>query len=574
MKNIRLFFCFFLISFCCIPATAQKVQLAPLYTQLRNAIDSIPFYDSRQQQTIDKLKANYSGVIHSDKEKAQELSKQIFESYSKFCYDSATVYIAKSIELAQEIGNKDKELEAKILQARYYGKGGSCVEAIELINAIDEPTLPQSLQPLYYDAVRTIYIEAGNSLRHPQLRDDYLNKSKDYRTKLFETQDSTSFDILMLREAKARYDRKFNEALYLNDRQLAQVAPSTPRFAEVAFFRSCTYRDMGDKEMQKYWLLQSCLGDLRHSIKDQASLWSLAEYLAEEGDVELSYLLIRTSHDGLSTYNAPLRYLQSVNVLSMIDQSYQIMTEDQNTKLLFMLVLTSILALLLLGATTYIYRQMKRLSMARQQLHTANEELQELNAQLNSTVESLNVTNCKLAESNDKLAESNDKLAESNTIKDVYIGRFLALCSEHMKKMESFRSTVLKKEKSGQLEEFLSKARMRELKAKEVADFTRDFDEAFLHIVPTFIEEFNALLKPECRTVPPEEFTLTTELRIFALIRLGINDSSKIAEFLHYSVQTIYNYRSTVKNNAIGSRNDFEDRVRMIGAAKRGSSNA
>ena len=552
----RTLLCFITI-LCCITATAQKVQLDPLFAQLRSAIDSVAVYDSRQKKKIDKLKSNYSTVLGTDKSKAQALSTQIFESYSKFCYDSATVYIAKSIQLAQEIGDKTKELEARILQARYYGKGGSCVEAIHLINTIDEDAVPQSLLPLFYDAVRAIYIEAGNSLRHPQLRQDYLDKSRDYREKLYATQDSTAFDILMLREAKSRYDQKFDEALALNDRQLKLAQPETRRFSEVAFFRSCTYRDMGNTEMQKYWLLLSCLGDLRHSIKDQASLWTLAEVLAGEGDTELSYLLIRTSHEGLSMYNAPLRYLQSVNVLSMIDHNYQIMTNDQNTKLRLMLWLISILALLLLGATGYIYRQMKRLGMARQQLHTANEELQGLNAQLASTVESLNV--------------SNEKLSESNTIKDVYIGRFLALCSEYMKKMESFRSTVLKKEKSGQLEEYLSKSRMKEIKAKEVAEFTTDFDEAFLHIVPTFIEEFNALLKPDKRIVPPKEFTLTTELRIFALIRLGINDSSKIAEFLHYSVQTIYNYRSSVKNNAIGERDDFEDRVRKIGTDRNAS---
>lgn len=552
----RTLLCFITI-LCCITATAQKVQLDPLFAQLRSAIDSVAVYDSRQEKKIDKLKSNYSAVLGTDKSKAQTLCTQIFESYSKFCYDSATVYIAKSIQLAQEIGDKTKELEARILQARYYGKGGSCVEAIHLINTIDEDAVPQSLLPLFYDAVRAIYIEAGNSLRHPQLRQDYLDKSRDYREKLYATQDSTAFDILMLREAKSRYDQKFDEALALNDRQLKLAQPETRRFSEVAFFRSCTYRDMGNTEMQKYWLLLSCLGDLRHSIKDQASLWTLAEVLAGEGDTELSYLLIRTSHEGLSMYNAPLRYLQSVNVLSMIDHNYQIMTNDQNTKLRLMLWLISILALLLLGATGYIYRQMKRLSMARQQLHTANEELQGLNAQLASTVESLNV--------------SNEKLSESNTIKDVYIGRFLALCSEYMKKMDSFRSTVLKKEKSGQLEEYLSKSRMKEIKAKEVAEFTTDFDEAFLHIVPTFIEEFNALLKPDKRIVPPKEFTLTTELRIFALIRLGINDSSKIAEFLHYSVQTIYNYRSAVKNNAIGERDDFEDRVRKIGTDRNAS---
>lgn len=555
MKHLKL-----ILLFCVAAVFGQGFALQghhkdARYLQLKNAIDSIRIYDERQQKYIDELKENYSSIYNNDKARAQELCMQIFLAYSKFCYDSATVYINRSIELAGELGDNDKQLEAKILQARYYGKGGSYVEALNHLNLIDESNVPKSLLPLYYDAVRSVYQETGNQLRNEKLRNEFLGKSAIYRAKLFEISDSTSYEILNLREGKARYDRKYDEALYCNSRQLQLVRWNSPQYSEAAFFRSCTYRDMGDHESQRHWLMESALSDIRNSIKDQASLWSLAELLAEDGDTEMSYLLIRTSHDGLSYYNAPLRYLQSVNVLSMVDHNYQIMTTKQNDMLRWSLWLISLLAILVMGAAAYIYSQVKRLRNARRELRKANANLKELNTQLQSTLESYN--------------RSNMMLSESNTVKDLYIGRFLSLCSEYMKKMDSFRSTVLKKEKSGQLQDYLSPSRMRAIKAQEMQEFTADFDRAFLHIVPTFITEFNALLKPEARIVPTDELTLTTELRIFALIRLGINDSSKIAEFLHYSSQTIYNYRSSVKNNALVDRNEFEDFVRKIGNNQR-----
>jgi hypothetical protein len=106
---------------------------------------------------------------------------------------------------------------------------------------------------------------------------------------------------------------------------------------------------------------------------------------------------------------------------------------------------------------------------------------------------------------------------------------------------------------------------MQSLKEQDLTDLFRNFDHAFLCLVPNFIEEFNKLLKPEARMVPDKDELLNTELRLFALIRLGVEDSSKIAEFLHYSVNTIYNYRAKVKNASIISRDDFEKRVKEIG---------
>lgn len=540
---------------------AESIDFKPLYQQLRNAIDSIDIYDAIQQEKISKLK-EAAAKVRNNKEEQLLIDEKLFKAYYKFCYDSTIVYIDKSIALAEETGDKSKQIELKMHLANYYGKGGSFTEAMQLIEKVEKEGIPEELKSLYYDVVRGVYDEAAANTHSQQLRNEYYNKSNQFQEFLFEQGDSMALNLLHLRELKARQSQDWAEAIYCSDCQIRMVAPYSPEYSEATYFRAYTYGHKGDKEMQKYWLIQSALGDLRNSIKDQASLWSLAKILANEGNTELSYYFTRTSYDILKYYNAPLRYLQIVDVLSTIDQSYQTITDKQNDKLRISLWAISTLVLLLLGATFFIYRQVKRLKNARLELQNVNDELKSvnndlkmLNKQLNTTVESLNI--------------ANSKLTESNTVKDVYIGRFLSQCSEYMRKMDSFRSTVLKKAKSGQLEDYLSKSRMREIKNAEISEFTEDFDKAFLHIIPTFIEEFNALIKPEYRVTPDEKMALTTEQRIFALIRLGINDSSKIAEFLHYSVQTIYNYRSAVKNNAICERNEFEDLVRKIGSSSK-----
>jgi len=202
-----------------------------------------------------------------------------------------------------------------------------------------------------------------------------------------------------------------------------------------------------------------------------------------------------------------------------------------------LLILTTVLTILLVIAIGYVYIQMKRLAEARNKLHVSNDHLTDLNSQL----------------------------LDSNKIKDEYIGRFLSLCSFYIDKLDGFRNTVIKKAKAGQVSEYLTSSKIRALKDEDLEDLLRNFDHAFLCLVPNFVEEFNKLLKPEVRIKPDSSELLNTELRLFALIRLGVEDSSKIAEFLHYSVNTIYNYRAKVKSSAIVSRDEFEKRVKEIG---------
>jgi hypothetical protein len=150
-------------------------------------------------------------------------------------------------------------------------------------------------------------------------------------------------------------------------------------------------------------------------------------------------------------------------------------------------------------------------------------------------------------------------------VKEEYLGRFMSLCSQYIDKLDDYRKMVNKKMKNKELDELYRLSKSSELKEKEIEELLQNFDSVFLHLYPNFVEEFNALLQPELRFQKKDDNRLVTEIRIFALIRLGIEDSSKIAEFLHYSVNTIYNYRARIKNGALDNRESFERRVKMLG---------
>ena len=216
------------------------------------------------------------------------------------------------------------------------------------------------------------------------------------------------------------------------------------------------------------------------------------------------------------------------------------------------------MALLLLGVLLFLHRRNRQLDTARQALHESNGQLTTANSQLSTL-------NSQLSTVNSQLSIVNSQLSESNRVKEEYIGRFMSLCSQYIDKLDNYRKMVNKKMKNKELEELFRISKSTELKEKELEELYLNFDSVFLNLFPNFVNDFNALLQPDTQVHPKEENRLTTEIRIFALIRLGIEDSSKIAEFLHYSVNTIYNYRARIKNGAIDNRGQFERRVKELG---------
>ena len=294
---------------------------------------------------------------------------------------------------------------------------------------------------------------------------------------------------------------------------------------------------------------------------DQASLISLAELINAEGNYEQSYRYIRFTWDCNSRFNTRMRSWQINPILTVIEKNYDNELKRKSRILKTTMAGISILALLLAAALFYSWRERKQLRRARAAQEESNRELKRLNSQLASQAETL-------SELNSQQAALNGQLAEANQVKEEYIGRFMSLCSQYVNKLDDYRKMVNRKMKNRDLDELFQITKSTELKEKELEELYENFDSVFLHLFPNFIDDFNALLMPEMQVHPKEENHLTTDLRIFALIRLGIDDSSKIAEFLHYSVNTIYNYRARIKNGALGNREAFERQVKELGSVE------
>ena len=345
------------------------------------------------------------------------------------------------------------------------------------------------------------------------------------------------------------------EARKLSDQWVKQLSPDSRDYAIACYYRSLSSDTDDDR---KTWLAQSALSDVRHAVMDQASLLALADLLNADGDLDRSYRYIRFTWDCNNRFNTRMRSWQIAPILNVIEKNYQ-SAVDHNTKVLRMsITVVSILALLLLGVLLFLHRRNRQLDTARNELKASNAQLSTLNSQLSKQKE-------ELSQLNSQLSTVNSQLSESNIVKEEYIGRFMSLCSQYIDKLDDYRKMVNKKMKNKELDELFQISKSTELKEKELEELLQNFDSVFLHLFPHFVDDFNALLQPDMQIHPKDDNRLVTEIRIFALIRLGIEDSSKIAEFLHYSVNTIYNYRARIKNGALDNRESFERRIKTLG---------
>lgn len=374
---------------------------------------------------------------------------------------------------------------------------------------------------------------------------------KAYDDSLRQSVEPNSETYLMTIEKKLRDSRQMNAALDINTKRLAQASMGTRTYSLATFERAVNYEILNNIEQQKKFLILSAISDIKSAIKDNASLTSLAMILHKENDIERPHKYIQFAFDDAVFFNSRLRFIEISNTLPLINHAYQLKTDSQNKQLRASLITISILSVIILLAFIFIYRQMKHLSIARTDLENVNIQLKELNNELNNA--------------NSKLSGLNLELAESNHVKEQYIGNFISICSNYIDKLDNYRKLVNKQIAAHKITELFDLTKSRTLIDEELKEFYENFDNTFLNIYPNFVEEFNAMLDQEARIELKKGELLNTELRIFALIRLGINDSSQIAGLLRYSVNTIYNYRVKIKNRSIVPREEFEDLVMKIG---------
>ena len=540
----------FLLFFACHSALAGE-SLDSLLNVLDKTIKEADTYVQIKENKLHELKKEARKTPPFSVER-YHLNNDIYLEYKAYSSDSALHYLNENMLLARQLNDKERELKIQLELSYLLSSIGMYMEAADILNSIDRQTLPSSLLGHYYTCYEHVYSEAGAAQpRYKMFASRYAKLSHAYRDSMQVTLDPSSATYLWLRETQLREAGKYDEALEFSDRRLAESSFGTPQYALVAYQRFRLFESMGKKDEHLYYLVLSAISDVRSAIKEQSSLMVLAQELNSKGDLKRAYDYINFSWEISQFYKTRLRSWMNITPLSMINGNYQDIIKQQNRELLIYITCVALLALLLVIALIYIYRQMKALSIAKKGLQEVNERLFSLN-------EELEEVNCYLR-------STNLELSESNLIKEAYIARFFKLCSVYVDRLQAYRKLVNKKLQRGQVAELLKMTHLsNDIVTVEVQELYANFDSAFLHLFPNFVESLNALLLPEEQIVLKSDELLNTELRIFALIRLGIKDSSQIAELLHYSVNTIYNYRSRVKTKARVSRDDFEDLVAKI----------
>jgi hypothetical protein len=357
-------------------------------------------------------------------------------------------------------------------------------------------------------------------------------------------------------------ENRLTEAKQILQQLLKQTKNDTHEKAVLSYALANIYKKEGNISLQKHYYALSAICDIKNAIKENASMQALASILCETGEVEKAYACIKSSMEDAMFCNARLRTYEVSQIFPIIDSAYQENINKQKSELQLFLILLSILSIFLIIAVIYVYKQMKRVTRIRRELYYTNVKLKELNLDLQSTVNQLN-------DVNKELSDVNSKLSEANQIKEAYIGQFLDLCSTYINKLEKYQNTLNKKAVEKKLDELYKMLKSREMIDNELKELYENFDNIFLHLYPNFVENFNSLLVKEEQFILKSNELLNVELRIFALIRLGITDSSRIANFLHYSANTIYSYRTRVRNKAAVPREEFESMVMKIGALKR-----
>jgi hypothetical protein len=481
------------------------------------------------------------------KEQEYNYNKTLYTEYQKFNSDSAILYVKKNLKIAEELQNEALSNLANLQLVTLYSSSGKYRESEAILKSINKKALSKSLLPIYYTAYREFFEHyAANSYSI-----QYIQQIQKYRDSLLTVLDPKSLNYQVNKIQHDMYHKK----LVFAQKQLMvlfhNMKDDNAQYAMVTYLLGNIYEKTHQLELRKKYYALSATNDIKNANKDNASLQELALAFYEEGDVDMAYKLTQSAIEDALYCNVQFRTLLMSEVYSIINTVYLEREAKSKTKLQLYLLCISILSAFLIVAVIYVYKQMKKVSRIRGELYETSQKLAELNKDITET--------------NSQLQERNAQLSESNHIKEEYIAHFFSLCSTYINKLENYRIILNKKATAKQFDEIYKMLKSTTLVDNELEELYKNFDIIFLNLYPTFVKDFNTLLISEEQIILKQGELLNTELRIFALIRLGITDSVKIAAFLRYSLSTIYNYRTRARNKAAVSRNDFEEMVMKIG---------
>ncbi len=509
-------------------------NLDAMLRELDKVIADRQVYLSKRQKLLWSLKSD-ADKLTTDKQRYEAYGR-LLEEYKSYDIDSSAYFANEKYAAAKRLGNLEYVNDATMNIANMMGINGMYKEALDYISTVRQEDLKDYQMAYFFHIYRIVYGLMADNCADPNEKKRYEDMTERYRDSILVHNDRNSFNYMIVLADKYNVNRKYGDAIKL-------IASAYSRFADthekalMDYTLSEAYHGLADEANEEKYLIRASVNDIKSGVLEYVALRKLAVLLYKQGDIDRAYVYMTRCLNDAQACNSRWRIYEVQQAFPIINKAYHEKLDSQNRLTRILLASVTLLAVFLLVALFHIRRQMKKVASARKGLQEANSRLTELNREL----------------------------SENSHIKEEYIGHYMDQCSLYIDKLDTYRKHLLKVASKEKVSDLLAEIRSTRLIDDELKEFYANFDESFLSIFPDFVTEFNSLLQPDRQIHLKPNEKLNTELRIFALVRLGIGSSTKIAKFLRYSVTTIYNYRVRVRNCACIDRDRFDDAVMQIG---------
>ncbi|GAA4323086.1 DUF6377 domain-containing protein [Mucilaginibacter gynuensis] len=502
-----------------------------LMSQLKGMLVQRRVYDDRKEADIAGLKKALKHCSPNELEKQYQLCSSLFEEYRSYQYDSAYVYTQKMIGLSIAMHDLPKQYDSKIKLGIILISSGMFKETLDCINQVNPKVLDKGSKLRYYRLQCVYYADLAYYNNDKYYTKQYVEQANKYLDTAISLTENNSFEQIMYKaEIPDTAGQKISNYKYY-EYLLYQRKLTPHQTAMIAAALSDHYQ--GAERMKL--LLIAAINDIKSSTKETMAVYKIGTNLYKSGDIKNAYLFMQEALSNAQFYGSRLHKIEIASVLPDIAANKILISENEKNKFIIYLLSSLIIVVIISLISFIVFIQLKRLRVKERIIEEKNNQLEKINK----------------------------RLSEEARIKEEYIGYFFNVFSEYILKLEKLKRNAERKMKSKKYDEVL--ALLSQIDIKQERDHLfRTFDRVFLKLFPNFITSFNALLKPEDQIWPKGNEVLSAHLRIFALVRLGINDNETIAKILEYTVSTIYTYKVRVKAKAIVPHDEFTNHIMDI----------
>lgn len=514
-------------------------QLDSLLMVLDREIEAYPQLEQKKIESLDLLRREYNQIDENSVDKYL-MGENLIQGYYYFSADSTRSYMNRNIKWA-EAHHKDRwAIENKVRLGWYYACMGMYLESMSQLQEIDFSKIPDNYKEVYYEAKRKVFKEMGAETRDAQLKANYARQCLAYTDSLQMVERSATRDDYWYTRIDSLFEAGNRQmCLY----HLNSYSSSERTYALIAYIIGSEYEKAGEMEEAMCYYVRAATADLRSNTKDHGALPLVSAWLLDQGDIERAYRYIAFSWRQYNGFGSKLRYVSNLPLLNLAEEAYKKMILARQHTLMIYTICISVLVLFLLVSLVFIFLQLERISKVQNDLNNSNELLSQYNEEIQNV--------------NERLQESNEKLQQANTIKEKYLAYFIQQCFVYINDMDEYRRRIKKAIMRGDTQEALELATSGNEFEQKLNDLYVTFDRTFLDIFPDFVASFNRMLQDDKQIVCKENELLTTEIRIYALIKLGVTDYKDIARFLRCSINTIYNYRAKINSRLKVSKEEF-----------------